>query len=153
MKKKRTTIVQTTCVAVAVLPAVLLVLTARADARLAGAGSPAAMPQRQGGRGHALGADEKLSPAGVTLLPEGFAPGEVSVPAGAVLLSVRKRVGAQDVTLELRAEGSEEVIWRASMPVAKWDLSEVIRLRPGRYSLSAAGNPDWVCRITAEDRS
>lgn len=141
------------------LAAALLSLAEPNGAPRAGANRPAAQEQQQqhGGkifpvRGGPVGADEKLASAGIYLLPEGFAPGALEVPAGPVLLSIKKRVGVMNVDLELRAEGRDDVIWRAAMPeqVSRW--SEIVRLRPGKYTLSAAGRPEWVCRIAAEPR-
>jgi len=139
------------------LAAALLLLAGLAGVRRTGAAMPAAPAQESGeaqGRKHRpvpgerVGHDERLASAKVILTPEGLVPRELEVPAGPVLLSFKKRVGVRKVELELRAEGRDDVVWRVSMPEQAWKNSEIIRLRPGRYTLSIAGEPEWVCRVS-----
>lgn len=126
----------------------------RTDASPPVQGQPEHKTKYQPVRGQALDADEKLAEADIYLVPEGFMPGELTVPAGPVLLSLKKRLGPQNgASLELRAEESAKVVWRAEMAREVPKLSEIVRLRPGRYTLTAASGDDaWSCRITVTPR-
>jgi hypothetical protein len=98
--------------------------------------------------GASLETNEKLSRVSITILPEGFEPGELTMPAGKVLLAINKRIGAHSLDLELRLEGKQEVIRIVNMPEKVLSYSEIFNLHPGNYTLTATDNPEWVCRIT-----
>lgn len=82
----------------------------------------------------------------VTLSPAGFEPAEVVRAGGPFLLAVNNRSGAEGLTLLLvRQNGAREreVRLRGRM---RW--RERVNLPPGDYTLSVAGHPEWVCRLS-----
>jgi hypothetical protein len=87
----------------------------------------------------------------LTLRPTGFEPPEVTLPQGRYLLAVENRTGlAEEVDLRLQREngnGLREKRLGRGRPVWK----EVVDLPPGRYAVTEAGHPEWVCRVTITD--
>jgi hypothetical protein len=87
----------------------------------------------------------------VTIRPTGFEPAEVSCPKGRFLLMVDNRSGLTDVLLRLVHEtGHQEREERVSQGKLGW--REVFDLPPGRYQLTEANHPNWVCHITITAR-
>ena len=83
----------------------------------------------------------------ITIAPHGFEPTELTRPRGRFVLMIENRSGLEAVTLRLTREGGPR-IREKRVPREEPDWSEVIDLEPGRYLLSEANHPDWVCLIT-----
>ena len=81
----------------------------------------------------------------IELSTDGFAPAEVTHPAGAFAISVDNRNVAGEYVLQLKGEGgtllNEVRVQRGS---AGWTVD----LPAGTYTLMVANHPDWVCQIT-----
>lgn len=83
----------------------------------------------------------------ITITRGGFEPAELTRPMGRFGLFVQNRSGLEEVTLRLdRVAGSR--LREVPVPREKLDWDDVIDLTPGRYVLTEANNPDWVCNIT-----
>ena len=86
-----------------------------------------------------------------TLLPEGFEPAEITLPQGRYLLAVENRTGlAEEVELQLHREDGDK-LREKRLGRGKRAWKEVVELVPGRYVVSEAGHPDWVCHLTITD--
>lgn len=83
----------------------------------------------------------------VTLRPTGFEPAELSLPAGPVVLSIHNRSGLEEVDVRLEVEAGPR-FKEIRVPRKRLDIKEVVDLRPGRYRLTEANNPEWSCVIT-----
>lgn len=83
----------------------------------------------------------------ITLTPSGFYPKEITRPKGQFLLAVDNRVGNKDVALRLvRDNGAKEREKNLVKGQLRW--RQLVNLNPGRYVLTEANRPDWVCNIT-----
>ena len=82
----------------------------------------------------------------VTIQPQGFDPAEIARPRGKFALVVDNRSGLDEVTLRLDRENGPRQR-EAHVPHEGWNWSEVLELEPGRYVLTEANHPNWVCRI------
>jgi len=83
----------------------------------------------------------------ITITPHGFEPQAINRPQGRFLLMIDNRSGLTTNTPQLTREvGGRllDLIVRREEP--NW--SDVIELQPGRYILSEAGHPNWICLIT-----
>jgi hypothetical protein len=85
----------------------------------------------------------------ITIRPEGFEPAEIFRPAGRFLLAVNDRSGARDLVLTLARDNGQR-LHRTRMrdTPRKHQWRQIVNLPPGRYVLSEANHPEWVCRIT-----
>jgi hypothetical protein len=83
----------------------------------------------------------------ITIRRGGFEPAEIIRPKGPVLWMVDNRSGLKDVSLHLDQEHGNRLrdmlVHREQL-----DWSETIDLPPGRYQLTEADHPDWICHIT-----
>jgi hypothetical protein len=92
------------------------------------------------------------NPKGLTALPfalrmNGFAPEEITRPAGNYLISVTNLTGMPELTFKLdRANG--ERVHSAKVPKEKRTWRQQVHLTPGDYLLTVMDHPDWSCRIT-----
>lgn len=124
-------------VSVTVLAAVAWAGLALADS--AASAAPAA--KREGA------AQERVEVELITLRPSGFDPPGITRPRGKFILSVENRSGAHEVDLRLdREAGERQHQTRLTRGRLRW--GKMVDLPPGRYVLSEANHPDWVCRIT-----
>lgn len=87
----------------------------------------------------------------LTISADGFDPPEVIRPAGRFMLSVDNRSGADELTLTLKRGNGNKVL-EVKVSGQKGDWSEVIDLRPGRYTLSEVGHPNWKCDFRIDER-
>jgi hypothetical protein len=94
----------------------------------------------------------EVESATIVLYPDGFAPSEVRLREGRVLLRVLNRVGLDE--LPLLFERDAEAL-RPAVKVHEEDVPRERRawkpeaeLAPGVYTLSVKGRPEWICRIT-----
>lgn len=87
----------------------------------------------------------------LTIRPTGFEPSELTRPQGRFLLAVNNRSGLAEVNLRLdRVAGNR--LREVRVPRNKLDWREFVELPPGRYLLTEAGQPNWVCSITITAR-
>ena len=83
----------------------------------------------------------------ITITPHGFEPREISRPKGSILLRVENRSGLRDVSIQLNSEAGPNL--RAlHVPREQPNWDDVIDLEPGRYVITEANHPNWICRIT-----
>jgi len=76
----------------------------------------------------------------------GFAPNEITRPAGDYFFAIGNLSGVKEVTFRLDREHGErlkEVNAKREKP-----LKQIVHLTPGTYLLTEANHPEWVCRIT-----
>jgi hypothetical protein len=95
-------------------------------------------------------APARLESEHITIRPTGFEPAEITRPAGRVLLFVNDRSGLDSLDLRLDAENVRR-LFEVRVPrdtKGRHEWRQVVALVPGRYVLTEAGHPDWVCRIT-----
>jgi hypothetical protein len=95
-------------------------------------------------------APARLESEHITIRPTGFEPSEITRPAGRVLLFVNDRSGLDSLDLRLDVESLQR-LYEVRVPrdtKGKHEWRQVVALVPGRYILTEAGHPDWVCRIT-----
>jgi len=86
----------------------------------------------------------------VTLRATGFEPAEITRPAGEFILMVEDGAG-RPVSLSFSRETGERLHEiRATREQPDWN--ELEDLQPGRYLLTEADHPDWVCRVTITAR-
>ena len=87
----------------------------------------------------------------VTLRPDGFEPAELTHGAGLILLAVDNRSWRKDVLLRLdREAGGRLHEERLSNKKFNWRMP--FELSPGRYVLTEANHPGWVCHIVITER-
>lgn len=94
--------------------------------------------------------DRRIEAEIITLRPNGFDPAEITRPAGEFLLTVDNRSGVHELDLRLDREGGGRQ-HEARTPKGKRGWNRLVNLPPGRYTLSEANHPDWVCRVTITD--
>lgn len=81
-----------------------------------------------------------------TLRPTGFEPSEINVPEGRYLLVVENRTGMPEVNLQLyRQPGQKQKEARLIRGKSVW--KSVVELNAGRYVITEAGHPEWVCHV------
>jgi hypothetical protein len=97
------------------------------------------------------GPKQRIDPVIITLRPTGFEPKEITRSRGLFLLVVNNRSNNPDVLLRLdRETGQREHEERVKG--GKLDWRKPFDLHPGRYLLSEAYHPEWVCRITITEQ-
>jgi len=112
------------------LARVLLVLAALASARTALAqGPPPVQVER------------------ITLTPRGFEPRQMSRPAARFLLALDNRTRFSVILLRIDREGGPR-LREVRMPRGRMKFREFFNLPAGRYVLTEASHPNWVCTIT-----
>jgi hypothetical protein len=83
----------------------------------------------------------------VTIRPTGFERTEITRPKGVFGIAVENRSGLADMVLRLDQEGGSR-LRQAQLSSKKLNWKDVLDLLPGRYVLTEASNPSWLCRIT-----
>jgi len=83
----------------------------------------------------------------VTVTPHGFEPQQITRPSGPFLLMLDNRSGLRQANLRLSLEAGAQ-LREVPVPREQPDWSEVIALPPGRYVLTEADHPRWLCRLT-----
>lgn len=86
----------------------------------------------------------------LTLLPQGFQPSAVTRTEGRVVLGINNRSGLRTVSLNLDHETGARLRTVAMAQRRLW--AEGIELPPGRYALTEASHPSWVCILTVTKR-
>lgn len=95
---------------------------------------------------------QKSGTSNVTVLPfalrtNGFAPNEITHPAGDFFISVTNLTGLPDISFRLDRENGER-LHHAKVAKGKRSWRQHVRLTPGEYVLSVTDLPEWNCRIT-----
>lgn len=94
---------------------------------------------------------QRIPAAYIRIRPFGFDPREVTGPAGSFRLAVDNRSGLKEVVLRLDREAGNR-LHEVRVPREKLDWRGTFELTPGRYKLSEANHPNWVCTITITAR-
>jgi hypothetical protein len=85
----------------------------------------------------------------LTLSADGFAPAQVTRPAGRFMLSVDNRTDVKALTLRLSDAGGT-VVREIKVREGALDWSEEINLAAGQYTLMEASHSQWVCQLTIQ---
>ena len=88
----------------------------------------------------------------ITLRPTGFEPSEITRPRGEFNLTVQNLTGLDEVTLRLDREGGSGRLHEVRTPSGRRDWRKNIDPPPGRYVLTEADHPGWICRVTITER-
>jgi hypothetical protein len=96
-------------------------------------------------------AQERVETVLVTITRFGFEPRELTRPQGRFFLEVDNRSELSEVDLRLNVEHGNR-LHRKRVPREQLDWIEPLDLRPGRYTLTEANHPEWVCPITITAR-
>ena len=87
----------------------------------------------------------------ITIQPDGFEPSQITRPLGRVFLLVENHSGLGEVSLRLDREAGNR-LRDVHVPREKLGWSDLVDLTPGKYALTEANHPDWVCDITITPR-
>lgn len=83
----------------------------------------------------------------ITIRPTGFERAQITRPKGLFGIAVENRSGLTDIALRLDQEGGSRLNQvQLSKEQPNWKLG--LDLPPGRYVLTEASNPNWVCQVT-----
>ena len=122
-----------------------------ASARLSSGRNTIATPTlaQQGNkdRGQTVSAATRLKTLAVTLTSHGFEPENVEQQKGKFFLAVIDRTRIEGLALHLDKEVGGRVK-DISIDSRVRRGAGVVDLTPGRYVLSEANHPDWLCHIT-----
>jgi hypothetical protein len=106
------------------------------------------------GRGNAAvdqNQKRRIEPVFVTLKPTGFEPAELTRRRGAFLLMVDNRSNNPELLFHLDGEHGKREHEQQTRRGGRLDWNKVVDLPPGRYLLTEANHPQWVCKITIEN--
>jgi hypothetical protein len=87
----------------------------------------------------------------VTIRPTGFEPAAITRPQGEFLLVINNRSGLEEVTWRLDREAGGN-LREVKIHDGKLRSGNFEDLPPGRYVLTEANHPDWICHITVTSR-
>lgn len=87
----------------------------------------------------------------VTVRPTGFEPAAITRPRGEFLLVINNRSGLEEVKWRLDRETGGN-LREVKIHDGKLRSGNFEDLPPGRYVLTEANHPDWICRITITPR-
>ncbi len=82
----------------------------------------------------------------ITIRATGFEPMTITRDKGKFLLVVHNRSGLREVVLRLDREAGGR-LHNVRVPREKLNWKTLVDLNPGRYVLTEANHPDWVCQI------
>lgn len=94
---------------------------------------------------------ERIEAEVITIHPTGFEPREITRPAGLFLLAVENRSGLQIVQLRLD-DAAGPRLRDVQMPTKTHDWRDGLDLAPGKYALTEAYHPEWLCSITITNK-
>lgn len=83
----------------------------------------------------------------ITIRPTGFERTEITRSKGLFGIAVENRSGLADIALRLDHEGGPR-LGQAQLSSRKLSWKLAINLPPGRYVMTEASNPAWVCHFT-----
>lgn len=85
----------------------------------------------------------------IAIGPNGFEPAEITRPVGRFILVISIPGGSQDLTLRISNElGSRLNEVRIQQNQMRW--ADSLLLLPGRYTVTEANHPNWVCNIVIQ---
>lgn len=87
----------------------------------------------------------------LTITRFGFEPAEITRPAGKFFLMVENRSKQNPITVRLESDRGKKII-EVVQPEDQLDWARELNAPPGRYVLTVADHPEWVCRITITER-
>jgi len=102
--------------------------------------SPAAQPQQRPTR-------TKLEGELVALRPSGFEPKQITRRPGPFVLVIENDSRLPSFTMLLKGDVGLP-LRNVLVPREKRNWSDMLELPPGKYQLSEASHPEWVCNIT-----
>ena len=82
----------------------------------------------------------------ITIRPTGFDPTEIRLTDGQFRIAVDNKSGLDEVTLRLTREGGARVR-EMRLPLGQLKWREKLNLLDGRYALTEATHPAWLCHI------
>ena len=82
----------------------------------------------------------------ITIRPTGFDPTEIRLTDGQFRIAVDNKSGLDEVTLRLTREGGARVR-EMHLPLGQLKWRENLNLPDGRYALTEANHPAWLCHI------
>ena len=83
----------------------------------------------------------------IELKSSGFDPSEVQHAAGTFAFAIENSTLSGEYTLRLKAEDGTVL---KEVQVQKGSSAWTITLQAGNYTLTEAGNPQWLCRVTVQ---
>ena len=90
----------------------------------------------------------------VMLRPEGFEPNVITIPKGKFKLILSNRSGVPDPGIQLsKASGNKEKL--KDIPIEEKKSSRwngLLDLTPGDYVITATANPNWMCKLTIDNK-
>jgi hypothetical protein len=84
----------------------------------------------------------------VALYPQGFDPQEVTVPHKKFLLIVQNRSGIPNPVLRFNGGFEKLSKGKPKSPPRQRHFGGLVNLPPGRYQITEANHPNWVCELT-----
>lgn len=109
--------------------------------------APEAIAARAAPRPGTEAAGNQMGDLIIKLRRTGFEPANVSRPRGRVLLAFDNLTGADEITLQLKQETGNK-LHEVRMPRGTVRWRKALDVPAGRYILSVAEHPEWVCHIT-----
>ena len=100
-----------------------------------------------GGKGLLARPQEKVRAERVTAFRHGFEPEEITRTEGEFMLCVDNRAGTEGLSLQLTSRTFGPV-YAAPIQKGKSGTNELLNLQPGKYILTEASHPGWICTIT-----
>ena len=95
-------------------------------------------------------ANENVEVELITILPNGFEPGELVRPAGSFVLMFDNQSGLQPLDLRLERAGMPRVTELRLR--RKTDSTAILNLPQGEYQVREANHPDWNLKLTLTRR-
>jgi hypothetical protein len=96
-------------------------------------------------------ADDDIEAEIVTIRPIGFEPSAITRPRGEFLLVINNRSGLKEINWRLAREAGGN-LREVRIYDGKSRSGNFEDLPPGRYVLTEANHPDWICRLTITSR-
>ena len=93
----------------------------------------------------------RISVTRITVQPWGFEPSQITVPKGPLYLALENQSDSRVLNWSLSRENGAKVKG-SELPRRKKHHKEVFDLPPGNYILTEAKHPDWICRITVDNK-
>ncbi len=86
----------------------------------------------------------------ITILPNGFEPGELVRPAGSFVLMFDNQSGLQPLDLRLERAGMPRITELRLR--RKTDSTTILNLPQGEYQVTEANHPEWSLKLTLTRR-
>ena len=83
----------------------------------------------------------------IGLTSDGFVPAEITHSAGVFGIVVQNEGQESEYTLRLKTQAGKVL---EEIKIQKGSTGWSVNLLPGRYTLTEAKHPQWVCRITVQ---